>query len=713
MQNPTRIEEYLAKATGGSYDEPLPDPVTRIELYLAKIAGEDVTLPERPITHIEQYLAKIAGEDVELPDYPKTRIEMLLANAAGEDVDEVDPITRIEGFIAELQSAGTLMTYTGNLPTTITALAKAIHSLTQYGLCTQASTPDPSAPVDIKCNNGALKMVDDELPIGYKRVLGFTCNNNAMWEITGFNLKGCDTVRIAFSATAACNVFGCYQGTDAIDNYDLYVSTTSGSKYFRYGNGTYLSYWSADDLGQRFDVTYTPNGSTGMPQDSTWSPATFTAANDLLIGSTTTTGTSSKLKGNLYGNFIVDGRLKLIPCERVSDNVLGYYDTYSETFYEPYTGFDGAVSLGYDGSHYSLATFGTPEVLSLAPIGSATQDGTPSPTNPVPIVGTKMGNTELFAINTNADTYDPSTQTITRRIGVKVLNGTEEWGRSQGIFYLAGVTPAPTENYDHTCLCTHFIGVNYADGTPASKSDKIYVGNSYFPDRMIVYPSLLNEAGTAVLSLDEWKAWLAEQNTNGTPVTVYYPLAEPTTEAYTGAPVGGTATVADLFAVGDYKDTQELIGGTVTHRVGVKVLDGTEDWRSSTTPSVYYVVINGMKYCNPVEKGYSSHFVGSNESNVNMPNGSCKNSYTSGGDGVISFKYTSASDITEWTAWLAEQYALGTPVIVIYPLAEEDTESVTPQHLHTNAGGNYVSATAEVSPISVEIVYTGEEVTEP
>ena len=45
------------------------------------------------------------------------------------------------------------------------------------------------------------------------------------------------------------------------------------------------------------------------------------------------------MKGTFYGNIIVkdaDGlRFKGIPCVRESDDVAGYYDIVSETFYEP------------------------------------------------------------------------------------------------------------------------------------------------------------------------------------------------------------------------------------------------------------------------------------------------------------------------------------------------------------------------------------------
>lgn len=57
----------------------IPDePLTRGEQYLAKTAGQDVTLPDEPLTRMEQYLAKIAGQDVTLPDVPQSRVEQYL-----------------------------------------------------------------------------------------------------------------------------------------------------------------------------------------------------------------------------------------------------------------------------------------------------------------------------------------------------------------------------------------------------------------------------------------------------------------------------------------------------------------------------------------------------------------------------------------------------------------------------------------------------------
>lgn len=60
-------------------------------------------------------------------------------------------------FLKAMQGGGGT-TLSGNLPLTLAnALSNAILSLTRYGLCTQDGTPTPDAPVDIMCNNGALK----------------------------------------------------------------------------------------------------------------------------------------------------------------------------------------------------------------------------------------------------------------------------------------------------------------------------------------------------------------------------------------------------------------------------------------------------------------------------------------------------------------------------------------------------------------------------
>ena len=46
--------------------------------------------------------------------------------------------------------------------------------------------------------------------------------------------------------------------------------------------------------------------------------------------------------------------------------------------------------------------------------------------------------------------------------------------------------------------------------------------------------------------------------------------------------------------------------------------------------------------------------------------------------------------------------------IIVYPLAEETTETVTAQHLHTSKGDNTISVTAEVSEITLSVQYKAQ-----
>lgn len=126
-------------------------PITRKELYLAKIIGEDVDIPEtaktreelfflkildnsskipEPITREELFLAKIAGQDVELPE-PKTRLELFLAKAAGVEIETPEPITREEAF---WNMYSTVKNIVGTLPLTFTATeTAALNNYLIYG----------------------------------------------------------------------------------------------------------------------------------------------------------------------------------------------------------------------------------------------------------------------------------------------------------------------------------------------------------------------------------------------------------------------------------------------------------------------------------------------------------------------------------------------------------------------------------------------------
>ena len=388
----TRSEAYLAAINGETVE--LPEPQSRMELYLAKIAGVDVEVPE-PQTRSELFLAAILGESVELPA-PRSRVEFYLAKIAGLDVETPEPQTRIDEYLAEWAENGSgwsWETVTGVSPLALAyAAAHAVKSLIQTGKCVDSGG-------DIYCNNGKLVAVDDELPAGYKRVLGFSMNNNAYWKITDFPLYGSDTLRFSFEATDACNIIGAYSGSASGNNYSLYAAASSN--YLRYKNGAYNS---AIDFNTRYDVEITPTGSHGMKTDSTWTAQEFTTPTDLCIGTTSTSASSAKLKGKMYGNVEVVGRAKFIPCERASDNVLGYYDIIGKAFYEQASGYAGAVSLGYDHFHETvLSVVGTPEVITLG-----TQTATVA---------------DLFSVNDVADEQDIISGVVTRRVEVTVSGG--------------------------------------------------------------------------------------------------------------------------------------------------------------------------------------------------------------------------------------------------------------------------------------------------
>lgn len=68
------------------------------------------------------------------------------------------------------------------------------------------------------------------------------------------------------------------------------------------------------------------------------------------------------------------------------------------------------------------------------------------------------------------------------------------------------------------------------------------------------------------------------------------------------------------------------------------------------------------------------------------------------------------ANLTAWRQWLADQYAAGTPVILVYPLATPTTESVAGQTLQVQAGDNTLEITqASLTGLELEAEYQKRE----
>ena len=524
MNPVTRIEYYLAKL--GGEDVPIPVPVTRIELYLAIICGEVYELP-KPVTRLEQYLYIIAGGSLDIPK-PVTKIEMYLAAIAGMELGVPVPVTRIEYYLALWyeNGGGEIVTATGVSPLALlNALAKPIRSLTQYGLCSQSATPTPSAPVDIMCNNGALRMVDDELPAGYKRITGIKFDGD-FWYNTNEPLTGDDdvTMTLANTVTSGQNVFGSYNGTaSGTKNFSLFIygGGSQSNSYFRYGEQLLRPRFGSNE----HTITFGKSGTDGFATDVSGTPETFTTPANAYIGMLPNS-TSPAFSGSIIGNILVGNRLKYIPCERQSDNAVGYYELNSDVFLEP-VGTGTPTKGNYDTSHLTvLSVVGTPEVLTIGADGVTPQ--------------TVTGISDLLSVKysylssgTAVDEQDIVSGKVTRRCGVKVLDGTEEWTRvtptgGKMQMYIPVPEDARKSNGTYTLMCSHFQS-GYNQTTVISTE-------GYCHCLIMSFQSINRMSFTPVdqtMTKDAWTAWVAEQYAAGTPVIVVYPLATPTTEQTT------------------------------------------------------------------------------------------------------------------------------------------------------------------------------------
>ena len=173
---------------------------------------------------------------------------------------------------------------------------------------------------------------------------------------------------------------------------------------------------------------------------------------------------------------------------------------------------------------------------------------------------------------------------------------------------------------------------------------------------------------------------------------------------------GGTATAENLLKVNETADVQNITTGEITRGIYTLVLTGNEPFTSSKvgTTSRYVCALDERALSDgKSSRGsiLSTHFI-SIHANTQQTLGGA---FTYSRVNLYIIPSDQTLDTTEkFIAWLEEQYANDTPVIICYPLETSTTETVTAQTLTTQAGTNIVEITqASIDGLPLEVSYKG------
>lgn len=186
-------------------------------------------------------------------------------------------------------------------------------------------------------------------------------------------------------------------------------------------------------------------------------------------------------------------------------------------------------------------------IISLTIKGNGQQSGTPSPQNIVPFDGCGGWDSDANSYKIPLTCASQTTPlylgevSTTRRIKKLVLTG-EESGYLQlsenNIFAIRGVLNQAPELLLVGGYCTHYKYNNVVSSLSQNMSNGDFVLNKIVDD----YSFSIKD--DSLLSAAELRQYIAQQYAAGTPVTVWYVLAEPTT-AIVNEP---------LMKIGDYAD---------------------------------------------------------------------------------------------------------------------------------------------------------------
>ena len=219
---------------------------------------------------------------------------------------------------------------------------------------------------------------------------------------------------------------------------------------------------------------------------------------------------------------------------------------------------------------------GTTAMVGLK--GNMEQNGTPTPDNPVmpqetgdlETTGEKAGQYKIPISSAGQTTpvYLGEVET-TRQIKKLVLTGKENWAYEATYTRFKLILPDMIFLGIRTTpiLCSHYITIDDGRALSNIPNNAIYVGGTVKATQILIKTDEYNtESG--------FKGYLAQQYAAGTPVTVWYILAEPETAIVNGP----------LRKISDYADT--VSGITIPTITGANTID------VDTTPKPSEVSVN-------------------------------------------------------------------------------------------------------------------------
>lgn len=351
-----------------------------------------------------------------------------------------------------------------------------------------------------------------------------------------------------------------------------------------------------------------------------------------------------------------------------------------------------AIAAEATGSIIALNDASNRPLQGLTIYGKTTQNGTPSPENPAALVN--VGENEAVAVTVCGKNLLDSAEWIDYEVngisafqvdGNITFNGTATKAFSKivpvELHLPPGVYTMTTKIISGT-LSAGYLMFALSHSVNGDISEKVA---SVAPDRSTQSSTFSIDEGGYI---SRWYILVAEgtaaddavvclQLEAGGTATAYEPhkaaqtIAATTPNGLSGIPVasGGNYTdESDQQWICDYKDFKR---GVRVQRVAEMVLTGTEDWLKGTNPNagmIRFLVMDPLGMPGMPKK--CSHFPYVKNSAYNgKVNGLFDGDATARVCDFAVFADT-WPDVDAWKAWLAEQYAAGTPIKIQYALVE-------------------------------------------